>query len=125
MGASVTPDLGQRVAEPFRSDPEFWRSVCASADAVALLAVAVAGAVALRLTGAGTVVAWLPFALPAIFLVRAAVSRSRFHRGHEPLPAVLDTVQGELSWRDAERSAVAAVFGRALVRSRRSVSWLR
>jgi hypothetical protein len=114
----TSPELGSRVAEPFRSDPEFWRSVCASADAVMLLGAAVAGAAALLLTGAPAVLVWLPFALPVIFLVRAAVSGSRFHRGHEPRPAVVDTVQGERSWRDAERIAVAAVFGRALVRSR-------
>ncbi len=119
MTASTPPELGPRVAEPFRSDPEFWRSVCASADAAVLLAVAVAGAAALRLAGAGTVLVWLPFAMPAILLVRAAVSGSRFHRSHEPLPTVVDTVQGQQSWRDAERTAVAAVFGRALVRSRR------
>ncbi len=119
MSGSTAPELGRRVAEPFRSDPDFWQSVCASADAVVLLAVAVAGAAALRLAGAGAILVWLPFALPAIFLVRAAVSGSRFRRGHEPLPAVVDTVQGEQSWRDAERAAVAEVFGRALVRSRR------
>ncbi|MFI5099692.1 MAG: hypothetical protein ACHQE5_04130 [Actinomycetes bacterium] len=122
MGASSPPELGQRVAEPFRSDPDFWRSVCASADAVVLLAVAVVGAAALRLGGAGTVLVWLPFALPVIFLVRAAVSGSRFRRGHEPLPAVVDTVLGEQSWRDAERTAVAAAFGRALVRGRHLVA---
>lgn len=120
MSAASSPELGQRVAEPFRSDPDFWRSVCASADAVVLLAVAVVCAVALRLAGARTGLVWLPFALPAIFLVRAAVSGSRFHRSHRPLPDTVGTVQGEQSWRDAERSAVAAAFGRALVRSRRS-----
>ena len=119
MSASMSPELGQRVAEPFRSDPDFWRSVCASADAVLLLGLAVVGAVVLRLTGAATGVVLLPFALPVIFLVRAAMSGNRFHRGHEPLPAVVETSHGELSWRDAERSAVAASFGRALVRGRR------
>jgi hypothetical protein len=108
----------QGLAEPFRSDPRFWRSVCASADAVVLLAVAVAGAVVLRLSGAGTVVVLLPFILPGIFLVQAAVSSARFHRAHQPLPARVDTTRGEQSWRDAERTAVAAVFGRALARGR-------
>ena len=122
MSASVPPGVGQGVAEPFRSDPEFWRSVCASADAVVLLAVAVAGAALLRLAGAPTELVLLPFTLPAIFLVRAAVSGSRFHRGHPPLPALVDTADGEQSWRDAERTAVAAVFGRALLRSRHLVS---
>lgn len=112
------PEAGERVAEPFRSDPQFWRSVCASADAGVLLVVAIAAAVVLRLTGAGTVVVLAPFTLPGVFLVQAAASSSRFHRGHQPLPALVDTAQGERSWRDAERIAVAAVFGRALVRRR-------
>ena len=120
MTASISPDLGEGVAEPFRSDPEFWRSVCASADAVVLLGVAVAGSALLGLAGAG--LAWLPFVLPAIFLVRAALTGYRFHRGHAPLPACVDTVRGEQSWRDAERTAVAAVFGRALVRRRHLIS---
>jgi len=121
MTASSSPELGERVAEPFRSDADFWRSVCASADAVVLLVVAVFAAAALRFAGAGMVLVWLPFVLPAVFLVRAAVSSYSFHVGHEPLPARVDTVQGEQSWRDAERMAVAAVFGRALVRDRRAV----
>lgn len=120
MGPSIPPETGQRVAEPFRSDPQFWRSVCASADAVLLLAIAVLAAVVLRLNGAGTVVVLLPFTLPGIFLARAAASSSRFHRSHQPLSTLVDTAQGEQSWRDAERIAVAAVFGRALV-SRRSL----
>jgi hypothetical protein len=118
MSASISPDRGAGVGEPFRSDPEFWRSVCASADAVLLLGVAIAGSVVLRLAGVDAGLAWLPFALPAIFLVRAALSSYRFHRGHAPLPALVDTVRGEQSWRDGERTAVAAVFGRALIRSR-------
>jgi hypothetical protein len=120
MSASSSPDLGEGVAQPFRSDPEFWRSVCASADAFVLLVVAVACSALLGLAGAG--LAWLPLVLPAIFLVRAAASGYRFHRGHAPLPALVDTARGELSWRDAERSAVAAVFGRALMRRRRLIS---
>jgi hypothetical protein len=87
-----------------------------------LLAVAVACAALLRLTGAGTIPVLLPFALPGIFLVRAALSSSRFHRRHQPLPAMVDTARGEQSWRDAERTAVAAVFGRALLRSRHLVT---
>jgi hypothetical protein len=121
VGASIPPDVGG-VAEPFRSDPDFWRSVGASADAVVLLAVAIAAAALLRVAGVGTVLVLLPFTLPGIFLVRAAVSSSRFHRGHRPLPAYVDTARGEQSWRDAERNAVAAAFGRALVRSRHLVS---
>ena len=121
MTASVPPERGQRVVEPFRSDPDFWRSVCASADAVVLLAFAVVATALLRVAGGDTAFVWLPFAMPAVFLFRAAVSSSRFHRGHEPLPALVDTATGEQSWRDAERPAVAAVFGRAVVRSRRRV----
>ena len=95
--------------------------MCASADAVVLLAFAVVATALLRFAGAGTGLVWLPFTLPAIFLFRAAMSSSRFHRAHEPLPAMVDTAAGEQSWRDAERTAVAAVFGRAVVRSRRRV----
>jgi hypothetical protein len=120
MSTSSSPDLGEGIAEPFRSDPEFWRSVCASADAFVLLVVAVAGSALLGLAGVG--LAWLLLVLPAIFVVRAAVAGYRFHRGHAPLPARVDTVQGELSWRDAERRAVAAVFGRSLIRRRHLVS---
>jgi hypothetical protein len=122
MSASTFPDLGEGVAEPFRSDPEFWRSVCASTDAVVLLGIAVVGSALLRSAGAGAGFAWLPFALPVIFLVRAAVSGYRFHQCHAPLPALVDTVRGEQPWRDAERTAVAEVFGRALMRSRRLIS---
>jgi hypothetical protein len=118
VSASTSPDLGDAVAEPFRTDPDFWRSVCASADAVVLLVLAVAVCVLCRLAGLGPVVAWAPFVLPAVYLVRAAVSSSRFHHRHEPLPTHVDTVRGELSWRDAERMAVAAVFRHALVRGR-------
>jgi hypothetical protein len=118
MSGSMSPDLGERVAEPFRSDPEFWRSVCASADAFLLLAIAVAGSALLRVAGTGAGLAWLPFALPGILLVRAAASGYRFHRRHAPLPGIVHTIKGELSWRDAERTAVAALFGRALLRSR-------
>lgn len=118
----MSPDLGKGVAEPFRSDPQFWRSVCASADAVVLLGIAIAGSALLRLAGVGAGLAWLPFAVPAIFLFLALVSGFRFHRGHAPLPALVETVRGEQSWRDAERTAVAAVFGRALVRSRHLIS---
>ena len=122
MSASTSPDLGEGVAEPFRSDPEFWRSVCSSADALLLLGVAAAGFALLGRAGAG--LAWLPLVLPVIFLVRAAVSSYRFHRGQAPLPVRVDTVRGEQSWRDAERTAVAAVFGRALIRRRHLISGL-
>ena len=124
MSASSSPDLGEGVAEPFRSDPQFWRSVCASADAVVLLGLAVAASALLGLAGAGAGagLAWLPLVLPVVFLVQSAVASSRFHRGQAPLPARVDTVRGEQSWRDAERIAFAAVFGRALMRRRHLVS---
>ncbi|MEP6761362.1 MAG: hypothetical protein ABJA93_08345 [Sporichthyaceae bacterium] len=122
MSTSTPPDLGTGVAEPFQSDPEFWRSVCASADAFVLLGIAVATSALQRFAGAAPGLPWLPFALPAIFLVQAALSGYRFHRCHAPLPALVDTIRGELPWRDAERTAVAAAFGRALVRSRHLIS---
>ena len=95
-------------------------AICASADALVLLGVAVVASALLGLAGAG--LAWLPLVLPAVFLVQSAVASSRFHRAHAPLPARVDTVRGEQSWRDAERMAVAAVFGRALKRRRHLTS---
>jgi hypothetical protein len=104
-------DWTARIAEPFRSDGEFWTSLAASADALVSLVAAIALAVVLVLAGDRDWSA-LPFLLPAGLAVRAVViarSSSRRNRAafadHE-------------SWRDAERGAVAAAFGRALRRSR-------
>lgn len=96
--------------------------MCASADALVLLVVASVGAVLLALAGGGAVLMCLPFAVPGFFLARAARSAVRFHRGQEPLPSVVDTASGERSWRDAERAAVAAGFGKALLRSRHATT---
>lgn len=94
------------VEEPFRSDPDFAASVAASADGLLglLLAAALAG-----LFGAVGAVA---FVLPAALLVRAGVSGRRSARRSRGAFA------DRRAWRDAERQAVAAVFGRAVVRRR-------
>jgi hypothetical protein len=106
-------DWASDVAEPFRSDHEFWTSLAASADALISLVVAAVAAVVLALTGAHL---WsvVPFAVPAALAARAAwISRSSSLRSQAAF-ADRDT------WRDAERTAVAATFFRA-VRRRRHV----
>jgi hypothetical protein len=99
--------LADRIDEPFRSDGTFWAGLDASADALlALLAAAVAGVV-LALTGAGGWAA-LPFVVPAGLVVRAtAISRAASRRNQAEFP-------DRRAWRDAERTAVAAVFLRVL-----------
>jgi hypothetical protein len=94
-------DWADAVAEPFRSDREFWSSLAASSDAVISLVAAVAVGVALRLIGGGPW-ALLPFVVPAVFVVRAArASSSRRRR---------EAFADQAAWRDAERAAVAAAF---------------
>jgi fatty acid desaturase len=104
-------DLVDEVAEPFRSDERFWRSVSASADALATLMLAIAAALALALTVGGV---WplMPFALPAVLLVRAA------HNGHASAQDSRASFSSAAEWRDAERLAVARVFRRVLLRNR-------
>lgn len=99
------------IAEPFRSDRQFWTGLAAAADAlVALAAAAVAGAV-LAVAGLGSW-AYLPFALPMALIVRAGViSRASSRRSRT---AFADRE----AWRDAERSAVASAFLRVLRRPR-------
>jgi hypothetical protein len=104
-------DWADGVAEPFRSDREFWSSLAASADALVTLAAAIAVAVVLALTGER---AWsiLPFAIPAVLTVRAAIiGRSSSRRSR----ASFDDPK---EWRDAERTAVATAFLRVLGRRR-------
>ncbi len=114
--AAVLAD--ERVAEPFRTDPRFWSSVCASADAVVLLVLAALAAALLRAGGAPAGLALLPFVLPVAFVTVAGARAAQFRRAHQPRAATLETSRGTLSWRDAERTAVAAVFGRAIRRPR-------
>ena len=94
-------DWADAVAEPFRSDREFWSGLAASADAVISLVAAVAVAVVLRLVGAGPW-ALLPFAVPVGFIVRAALASSSRDRR--------ETFADQQAWRDAERAAVATAF---------------
>lgn len=99
------------VAEPFRSDRDFWSSLAASADALVTLAAAIAVAVALVLTGE-RIWSFLPFAVPVALIVRAAlIARASSRRNQQ---AFTDRKQ----WRDAEREAVAAVFFRVVGRRR-------
>ncbi|MFL6238062.1 MAG: hypothetical protein ACJ735_01025 [Actinomycetes bacterium] len=109
--ASRNDMLGDEVAEPFRSDERFWRSVSASADAVAALVLAVAAALTIELTAGG---AWcaVPFAVPTVFLVRAGrAGRASAHQSQASFGS-------EAEWRNAEREAVAQVFFRVLLRRR-------
>jgi len=105
----ASEDWAGNVSEPFRSDNEFWSSLAASADALVSLAAAIAFAVILVVAGEG---AWsfVPFIAPAGLTVRAAViSRSSSRRNR-------DAFADRRSWRDAERTAVAAVFLKVLRR---------
>jgi hypothetical protein len=99
------------IAEPFRGDDRFWRSVAASADAVAALVFAIAAAVALKL-GVGGAWSFTPFVVPAVFLVRAGLA------GRASSNESRASFATEDEWRDAERAAVAQVFGRMLMRNR-------
>jgi hypothetical protein len=104
-------DLTGDIAEPFRSDTDFWSSVSASADALLTMVLAAAAAVALALT-VGPAWSPLPFIAPFALLIRAALAgRTSARRSR----AAFD---GEAEWRRAERQAVAQVFGRALLRRR-------
>jgi hypothetical protein len=110
----IRTDWSDDVAEPFRSDTDFWASVAASADAVLALLLAATAAAALAVTVGG---GWplLPFVVPAALLVRAAVcGRASARNSREAFTA-------EAQWRAAERRAVAQVFGRMLLRRRTPV----
>jgi hypothetical protein len=99
------------VAEPFRSDRDFWASLAASADALISLVAAGAVAVVLVLTGAR---AWslIPFVVPGCLAARAAlIARTSSRRSQEAF-------EDRRAWRDAERTAVAAAFFRTLGRRR-------
>lgn len=107
----TSADWANNVAEPFRSDRSFWSSLAASADALVSLILAIALAVALALAGER---GWslIPFVVPAGLAVRASIiGRSSSRRNRS---AFTD----RRSWRDAERTAVAAVFLRVLRRPR-------
>jgi hypothetical protein len=81
----------------------------ASTDAAISLVAAVAVAVALRLVVAG-LWALLPFAVPAGFIVRAALASSSRHRR--------ETFADQHAWRDAERAAVTIAFVHVVRRPR-------
>jgi hypothetical protein len=104
-------DWADTVAEPFRSDREFWASLAAGADALLSLAAAAAVAVVMALNGAG---AWsvLPFAVPAVLVIKAAMKARSSNRRNQP------AFDDRRAWRDAERAAVASVFLRVLGRRR-------
>ena len=88
------------VAEPFRSDDQFWRSVAASLFA---LVTVLAAALVTGLVGRWGVVA---FAVPVLLLLiaareaRASTARTR------------PTFATAQEWREAERRAVAAALAR-------------
>jgi hypothetical protein len=100
-------DWARSVAEPFRSDRDFWAGLAASADALIGLLAAIAVAIVMVLTGAGL---WslLPLAVPAALILRATVvSRSSSRHSQAAFP-------DRRAWRDAERSAVATAFPRVI-----------
>lgn len=99
------------VAEPFRSDRDFWSGLAASADALVTLGAAIAISVVLALTGAG-LWALLPFVVPAVLAVRATLISAASSRRNRQ--AFADSKQ----WREAERTAVATAFGKVLNRPR-------
>jgi hypothetical protein len=92
--------------EPFRSDPDFARSVAASADGLVAVVVAVV------LTAVFGAIGALAFLLPVGLFVVAGVTGRRSARRSRA------AVGDARTWRDAERRAVAAVFVRALLRRR-------
>jgi hypothetical protein len=93
------------VAEPFQTDPRFWQSVAASADALLLFVVAVPVAVVI-----GSVWSVIVLVAPVLLLVRAGLLGRASARDSR-------VVLGE-GWRDAERQAVARVFVALLLRPR-------
>jgi hypothetical protein len=100
------------VAEPFRSDREFWTGLAASADALVTLAAATAIAVVLALTGHPW---WgiAPFVVPAGLTARATmISTASSRRSREAFASAKE-------WRDAERNAVAMSFTKVVRRPRR------
>jgi hypothetical protein len=106
-------DWTRNVAEPFRSNGEFWSSLAASADALTSLLIAAITAVALVLSGEP---AWsfVPFAVPTVLVIRAGLlSRSSSRHTRE---AFADRP----AWRAAERHAVAIAFVKVLRRPRGS-----
>lgn len=89
------------VAEPFRSDAQFWRSVAASLFAlVTLLLAAVLTGI---LGGWGA----LAFAVPVLLLAAAARDAKASTARTRP------TFASRQQWREAERRAVAAALVRA------------
>ena len=99
MSSTLGPST--EVAEPFRSDDRFWRSVTASVFAlVTLLAAAVV---------TGLIGRWgaLAFAVPVLLIGVAA----RNARASTATTRPMFATRGE--WRHAERQAVAAALARA------------
>ncbi|HTW19698.1 MAG TPA: hypothetical protein VME70_05725 [Mycobacteriales bacterium] len=99
--------VAAKVQEPFRSDGEFWTSLAASADALLTLVAAAGVCAALAVSGVG---GWalLPFVVPAAFTTRAWLVSRRSSRHSQAV------FEDRRSWREAERSAVAAGFIRVL-----------
>jgi len=88
------------VAEPFRSDAQFWRSVVASMFA---LVTVLAAALVTGLAGRWGAVA---FAVPVLLMAVAAREAKASTARTRP------TFATSQEWRDAERRAVAAALAR-------------
>lgn len=99
------------VAEPFRSDRQFWSGLAAGADAMVTLTAAIAISVLLALTG-HRLWAVAPFAVPVTLALRASiVSAASSRRSRQ---AFADRKQ----WQEAERKAVTTAFAKVLNRPR-------
>jgi hypothetical protein len=111
------PTWADPVAEPFRRDPAFWRAIFASADSAVLIVVAGVASVVIGRLGGGTMLAMAPFAVPLVFVGWAVVCSYRSSRASRVWFRRRGTEDNH-SWRDSERTAVASVFVRALLRNR-------
>jgi hypothetical protein len=98
------PGWTQKVDEPFRSDALFWRAVGRSVDAlVTLIVVTVLAAVF-------GPVALVGLAVPVALLLVAA------RHGRLSTARTRAAFENRLSWRDAERAAVATALPGAFTR---------
>jgi predicted LPLAT superfamily acyltransferase len=111
------PTWADPVADPFRRDPAFWRAVFASADSAVLIVAASAAALVIGRMGSGTLVAMAPFLAPLAFVAWAIVSSYRSARASRVWFRRLGN-DGQATWRDSERRAVASVFVHAVLRNR-------
>jgi len=106
-----SPASGLAVAEPFRSDPRFWRSLRALLLTLAVLPLGAAAAMVLAVR-VGGLAPLVPLVVAALVHGRAGVlgvqSSRRSRAAFAPGPL------GQRAWRNAERQAVMRGFWPAL-----------